>query len=184
MPAFLPLTLSTDRLTLRHVEETDRAAYFAIFSDAQVMRYYSSAPWTDMQQASDAIASVLQDYRNGSSLRFAIEQLDGGAMIGTIALHHFFPQNRRCEIGYAVGSAHWGRGYIGEAMQAAVDYAFRELDMNRIEADIDPRNSASAKALLRAGFRKEGYMPERWIVNGEICDTEFYGLLRSTWEAR
>jgi RimJ/RimL family protein N-acetyltransferase len=69
-------------------------------------------------------------------------------------------------------------------MTAALDYAFVELDLNRIEADIDPRNEASAKLLERKGFVKEGYMRERWIVNGEICDTVFYGLLRRDWEAR
>lgn len=184
MSEFLPITLRTPRLSLRHLNEGDAEAYYAIFSDPLVMRYYSSAPWTSLQQARDAIASVLADYRSGNALRFGITLADGGALAGTISLHHLFAQNRRCEIGYAVASAHWGQGYLSEAMQAVLDHAFTALDMNRIEADIDPRNPASASALLRAGFSKEGFMPQRWIVNGEICDTEFYGLLRSTWEAR
>ena len=129
-------------------------------------------------------ATVLDAYRTGEALRFALERRDTGALIGTISLHHFFAQNRRCEMGYALASAHWGMGFIGEAMQAAVDHGFAALDLNRIEADIDPRNLASAKALQRVGFKLEGFMPERWIVNGEVCDTEFYGLLRRTWEAR
>lgn len=184
MSEFLPVTITTERLTLRHIEARDAADYFTIFSDPEVTRYYAFACWTDMTQATDEIATILQGYRSGESLRFAIERRDSGAMIGTISLHHFFAQNRRCEMGYALASAHWGHGFIGEAMQAAIDHGFKELDLNRIEADIDPRNIASGKALERVGFKKEGYMPERWIVNGEVCDTEFYGLLRSTWEAR
>ena len=62
--------------------------------------------------------------------------------------------------------------------------ASAQLGLNRVEADIDPRNAASAKPLLRLGFRHEGLLRERWIVNGEICDTAFYGLLKSDWEAR
>ncbi|MBC7454145.1 MAG: GNAT family N-acetyltransferase, partial [Massilia sp.] len=49
---------------------------------------------------------------------------------------------------------------------------------------IDPRNEASEKVLTRLGFCKEGYMPQRWIVNGEVCDTAYYGLLKSDWETR
>ncbi len=184
MPEFLPLTLTTPRLLLRHLTVDDSAAYYAIFSDPAVMRYYSSVAWSDLSQARDAIATVLAAYRSGEACRFALERRDTGALIGTISLHHFFPMNRRCELGYALASAHWGHGFIGEAMQAVVDHAFDALDLNRIEADIDPRNTASARALQRVGFKREGYMPERWIVNGEVCDTEFYGLLRSTWEAR
>ena len=53
-----------------------------------------------------------------------------------------------------------------------------------LEADIDPRNDASARLLERMAFQREGMMRERWIVNGEICDTAFYGLLKREWETR
>ena len=48
----------------------------------------------------------------------------------------------------------------------------------------EPLGPKPAKTLERMGFQKEGYMRERWIVNGEICDTAFYGLLKREWEAR
>ena len=85
---------------------------------------------------------------------------------------------------YALAQLHWRKGYLGEAMTAGLDYAFTTLDLMRIEADIDPRNEASAKLLEGKAFQKEGYLRERWIVNGEICDTVLYGLLRRDWEAR
>jgi RimJ/RimL family protein N-acetyltransferase len=71
-----------------------------------------------------------------------------------------------------------------EALEALLHYAFKSMHFNRIEADIDPRNEASAKILLRLGFRKEGYLRERWIVNGDVSDSELYGLLRREWEER
>jgi ribosomal-protein-alanine N-acetyltransferase len=61
---------------------------------------------------------------------------------------------------------------------------FGALDLNRVEADNYPRNVASARALERLCFRREGLLRERWIVNGEICDTAFYGVLRSDRQAR
>jgi RimJ/RimL family protein N-acetyltransferase len=71
-----------------------------------------------------------------------------------------------------------------EALQALLRYAFQTLDLNRLEADIDPRNVASAKTLERLGFQKEGHLRERWIVNDEISDTWLYGLLRREWQER
>ena len=70
-----------------------------------------------------------------------------------------------------------------EALQALLDFGFGELDLNRIEADIDPRNSASARTLERLGFTKEGYLRERWIVGEEVSDTALYGLLRREWRS-
>ena len=184
MPQLKLITLTTDRLSLRWLTSDDAAVQFALFSDPEVMRYWSSAPWTGIAQARAAIEDVLAEYRNGTSLRFAITLRDSGDMIGNIRLYDFFDQNRRCDIGYALVQAHWGKGYLAEAMTAVLDYGFAELDLNRIEADIDPRNDASARLLERMAFQKEGHLRERWIVNGEICDTTFYGLLKRDWEAR
>jgi RimJ/RimL family protein N-acetyltransferase len=46
---------------------------------------------------------------------------------------------------------------------------------------VDPRNEASWRALERLGFRREGYLRERWIVGGEVQDALIYGLIRSEW---
>ncbi|MFL6659998.1 MAG: GNAT family N-acetyltransferase [Massilia sp.] len=184
MPNLIPTTLTTERLTLRWLTPDDAAAQFALFSDPAVMRYWSSAPWTDIAQARSAIDTVLEEYQRGTSLRFAITLQSSGEVIGNIRLYAFVDQNRRCDIGYALTQPHWGKGYLGEAMGALLDYGFRELNLNRIEADVDPRNDASSKVLERMGFRQEGLLRERWIVNGEICDTAFYGLLKRDWEAR
>jgi len=184
MPQLTPATLTTERLVLRWLTAADTRAQFAIFSNAEVLRYWSSSAWTDLAQASAAIDDALAGYRDGTSLRFAITLKSTGEMIGNFRFYDFFDQNRRCDIGYVLARAHWGQGYLAEAMTAALDYAFAELNLNRIEADIDPRNEASQKLLERMTFVREGYMRERWIVNGEVCDTAFYGLLKRDWEAR
>lgn len=179
-----PTIIATARLKLRWMDQGDAAAQYAIFSDPEVVKYWSAEPWTDIAQAEQAIAQVLDGYRDGTWLRFGVELRDSGEMIGNVTLHHFFEQNRRCELGYALARAHWGKGYAREALEAALDYGFSELKLNRVEADIDPRNKASARVLERLGFREEGYMPERWIVHGEMADTVFYGLLKRYWDNR
>jgi len=184
MDPTLPPTLHTARLVLRPFETGDAEDLLRIFGDPEVVRYWSSGPWTSIAQAEAMIAEAHQGYQDGGILRYAIALADTGRLIGICNLRGFFEQNRRCELGYALGRAHWGGGYAGEALEALLGHAFGTLGLNRIEADIDPRNAASARLLERLGFRKEGTMPERWIVQGELTDTAFYGLLKRYWDER
>lgn len=92
-------------------------------------------------------------------------------------LFAFSAQCRRAEVGYALASQCWGCGYMDEALRALLGYGFGELGLNRVEADIDPRNKASARSLERLGFVKEGHLRERWVVGDEVSDTALYGLL-------
>lgn len=183
MPDFQQTELHTERLTLRWLDAGDAAAQFAIFSDPDVMRFINE-PWTSMEKAEQTIAQLIAHYHDGSGLTFGVVLRDSGQLIGNVNLHRFFDMNRRCEIGYALASRYQKRGYATEALEALVGYAFGTLDQNRIEADIDPRNTASARVLERLGFCKEGYMRERWIVDGQKQDSAFYGLLRSDWAAK
>lgn len=70
------------------------------------------------------------------------------------------------------------------ALQALPDHGFGALDLNRVEADIDPRNAGSERTLRRPGFQWEGVLRERWIVAGKVSDTGLCGLLRRDWLAR
>ena len=180
----MPPILRTGRLVLRPFENEDAADLLRVFAEPDVVRYWSSGAWTDIAQAEAMIAEARQAYRDGGLARYAIALADTNRLIGICNLRGFFEQNRRCELGYALGRAHWGQGFAAEALEALLDHAFHVLDINRIEADIDPRNEASARLLEKLGFRREGYMPERWIVHGEKADTAFYGLLRRYWDER
>lgn len=184
MPEPLPPILHTARLTLRPLAEGDGPALFAVFSDPAVVRYWSRSAWTDMAQADEMLAAAAAGYADGSGLRFGIVVTATNELVGVASLFAFDRDNRRCDLGYVLGSRHWGQGYASEALAPVLDYAFDTLGMNRIEADIDPRNIASQRVLEKLAFRREGYMPERWIVHGETADTAFYGLLRRYWEER
>jgi RimJ/RimL family protein N-acetyltransferase len=71
---------------------------------------------------------------------------------------------------------------VAEALPALVGFAFGELGLYRLEADVDPRNRASVRALERLGFRQEGYLRARYHLHGELQDAILYGLLRPEWE--
>lgn len=177
-------TLTTERLTMRPPHRGDEDALFALHSDAEVMRYFSEPPWSDPERATRQVDDDAAAFERGDYFRFAIVLSETQRLIGNCTLFALHRQNRRAEIGYALQRGHWGKGYMNEALGALLAHAFDELDLNRLEADIDPRNEASAVCLERLGFISEGYMRERWIVGGEVCDSALYGLLRRDWKAR
>ncbi len=178
-----PTMLATKRLRLRRFTHDDDAALFELFSHPEVTRYWSAPPFTQMLQAEKRIDEALGHYAADTAYPLAVVRIDDDRMIGNCTLWNFHRQNRRAEVGYALVRAYWGKGYMHEAMGAMVDFAFREMQLHRLEADIDPRNVASAKTLERLGFQREGVLRERWIVGDEISDSALYGLLASEWVA-
>ena len=184
MPSFEPVVIPANDLTLRFLTEADLPATYEIFSHPEVMRYWSYPPWQDISQAQEWLMHVQEGYQTRTSLQLGIERRADRMLIGTCTLFQFHGPSRRAEMGYVLGRPYWGFGYMNQALRALLRYAFETLDLNRLEADIDPRNTASAKTLERLGFQKEGYLRERWIVDHEVSDTALYGLLRREWQER
>ena len=174
-------TIAADRVHLRWMTEQDVDALYTIFSEPEVMRYWSSPPFTDIEVARQLLQDVHKGFESGSLFQWGVALKSDNTVIGTSTLFHFDLRNRRAEIGYALAREHWGNGYIHEALKALLSFAFRDLNLHRIEADVDPRNSASIRTLERLGFQKEGYLRERWLVNGEVQDALYYGLLCHEW---
>ena len=178
----LPI-INASRVSLRWISEKDVDALYRIFSNAEVMRYWSTPPLADRNGAVNLLHQIHDDFRSQALLKWGIARLKDDELIGTATLFNLNLDNHRAEIGYCLDRTHWGNGYMNEALQALLGYAFAELALHRIEADVDPRNRASIRTVERLGFQREGYLRERWQVNGEIQDTVFYGLLRPDWEA-
>jgi [ribosomal protein S5]-alanine N-acetyltransferase len=175
-------TINTERVCLRWMSEADIDALYTIFSNVEVMRYWSSPPISDRKAAALILKGVHDGFHNRTQLKWGVAKRTDDALIGTVTLYNLSVENRRAEMGYALGRAHWGNGYMHEALQGLLGYAFGELDLHRLEADVDPRNGASIRTLERLGFQREGYLRERWQVDGEIQDALFYGLLRPEWK--
>jgi RimJ/RimL family protein N-acetyltransferase len=184
MKAFDQVALGTPRLRLRPLVESDAPALLAIFSDPEVTRYWSTLPWETIDQAEAMIARDRKAMAAGEHIRLGLQRDGEDKILGVCTLFAFMAQCRRAEVGYCLAPAAWGKGYMHEALQALLDYGFRELGLNRVEADIDPRNTRSATSLERLGFTREGYLRERWIVGDEVSDTALYGLLLRDWNAR
>lgn len=175
-------TLHTARLRLRPFDDGDADALFAMHSDPFVMRYWDGPPWTERARAELFIAACRQMADEGTGARVAIDRVSDGAFLGWCGLTRWNPQHRSAVTGYCLDDAAWGHGYATEAARALVQWAFDTLDLNRIQAETDTRNVASAHVLEKIGFVREGTMREDCVVNGEVSDSWVFGLLRRDWQ--
>lgn len=180
---FARLLLTTPRLTLRPLAPADAAAVYALHADPEGMRYWATPPWGDPAKADSLITQDQAALAAGDYIRLGLQRRSDARLVGLCSLFAFQLDSRRAELGYMLARDCWGAGLMHEALQALLDYGFGVLDLNRVEADIDTRNSASERTLRRLGFQLEGTLRERWIVGGEVSDTGLYGLLRRDWLA-
>jgi ribosomal-protein-alanine N-acetyltransferase len=105
-----------------------------------------------------------------------------GALIGAINLSEIVRGNfQSAYLGYYVGAAYAGHGYMTEALQLMLGIAFRRLRLHRLEANIQPGNRASIRLVKRAGFRREGYSRRYLKIAGQWRDHERWALLADEW---
>ena len=183
MQPFCHIQLATTRLALRPLRMEDAESLLHIYSDPEFTRYWSCEPWIALKQATELIENDLRNHAAGECLRLGVFLRNGEVLIGTCSLFNFVPSCRRSELGYGIAREYWRQGYMFEAVSAVLRLAFEDLGLHRVEADVDPRNTASVRGLKKLGFKREGYLRERWIVGAEVSDSAIYGLLAREWKA-
>ena len=174
-------TLRTARLSLRPFTSEDADALFALHSNAYVLRYWDSPAWSEPARAERFIARCQQIAEEGSGARLVIEGGSDKAFLGWCGLTRWNPDYRSASLGYCLDDGAWGHGYATEAARALLQWAFDKLDLNRVQAEADTRNAASARVLEKLGFVREGTLREDCIVNGEVSDSWVYGLIKREW---
>ena len=176
--------LDSERLHLRPFAESDGADLFALQSNPHVLRYWDSPPWTDRSRVARFLAGCRQMADEGSGVRVVLERKSDQAFVGWCTFNSWTPEFRSASLGYCLTEAAWGHGYATEAARVVLRWAFDTLDLNRVQAETDTRNVASARVLEKLGFVREGTLREDCIVNGDVSDSWVYGLLRRDWSGQ
>jgi ribosomal-protein-alanine N-acetyltransferase len=109
---------------------------------------------------------------------FMIRRADD-ALVGAITLDNIRRGPAQAgTLGYWIGEQHKRQGYMLEAIQALSHYAFRDLDLSRLEAACLPENAASRGVLEKAGFKYEGVAQSYLQINGRWRNHVLYAMLR------
>ncbi len=174
--------LTTPRLTLRALSERDAPALLAITHDEEVMRYYGMEPFEALDEALEEISWGLDMFRGGQGIRWAISLRGDDAYIGDLGIYNHNEQHARAEVGYKLARPYWRQGLMSEALSAVVGYGFGRMALNRVEALVDPRNTASWAMLEKLGFRREGILRDYEHERSGYVDLAMYSLLQHEWQ--
>lgn len=181
MPLPAIVRIESPRLTLRPVQASDLADLLEVNGDPQVTRFLPYPAWQSLEDGSAWLARMEALGASGTGRQLVLVAKTESKVVGTFLLFRFDEASSRLELGYALARNHWGRGLMKEAVDAACSHAFGEMSIRRIEAEVNPANSASCRLLLNAGFALEGNLRQRWVVEGVAYDTCIYGCLAEGW---
>lgn len=169
--------LEGERVVLRRVRDTDAAGIFRCYSDPDIMRYIGT-PLDDPE----CIQGIVEDYflgqEEGTSLVWAIEEKHSGEFTGTAGFESFSFLDCCAETGFTLLKEYRRQGYMTEAMEAIIAFAFRELRLNRIEARIHPDNAPALRLAERLGFTLEGTLRQSVYFDGEFHDQMVLSIIR------
>ncbi len=172
-------SLETERLILRMWEPEDFEPYAAICADPAVMRFLATdgKPLSRFDAWRSVAAHVGHWHLKGFGM-FAVVERASGELIGRIG--PWQPEGwPDFEIGWTLGSPHWGHGYATEAVRACIRHSFTTLGRTHLISIIDPDNTRSIKVAERVGERLEGTTTLPHVPHKALLQ---YGLYRADWE--
>lgn len=161
--------IKTKRLRLRKARIEDLADLHAVFSHPAAMRYWSTLPHTELRQTEDFLRGMIGASPE-TSADFVVEC--EGKAIGKAGCW------RMGEIGFILHPDHWSKGYATEALEAVIPFVFERLPVDKLVADVDPRNEASLRVLGKLGFVEVGRKAKTFLLGDEWCDSVFLELPR------
>lgn len=116
---------------------------------------------------------------------FVICQNVDNKIVGAINLTQIFCKSfQNAYLGYSLGVNFTGKGYMTEAVELILQFAFKNLKLHRIEANVQPLNSASINVLRRCGFTKEGFSKKYLKISGKWCDHERWAIIAEDWRTK
>ncbi|MEO5579366.1 MAG: GNAT family protein [Gemmatimonadaceae bacterium] len=170
--------LPGEGIYLRLVEPGDCGeAYLSWLNDPEVSRFLETR-W--QQQTHASIRDFVRAVRQGAAdYLFAIVRTSDDRHVGNIKLGAINHVHRYADVGYFIGEREvWGTGIATEAIRLVTRFAFDRVGLHRVQAVVNVRNAASAKALKRAGFSVEGLARQKLWTGEGWSDEESYGILR------
>lgn len=174
--------IETVRLVLRQITKDDADDLFKYLSDEKVMKYYGLEPFNSIDEALKEIEWYHSIFEENSGIRWGITWKGSGKVIGSCGYLNKVPEHFRSDIGFELSQDFWRQGIASEALEAVIRYGFEQLNLQRIQALIEPPNISSQKLVERNGFMKEGLLRNYEYTCGKFDDLFMYSLIKQDFE--
>ena len=173
--------ISANRVIVRPVGPADLTDLLEVNGDEEVTRFVPYPTWTSVADGTAWLERMQGLAAGGTAQQLVIERTEDQRVIGAVLLFKYEASSSRLELGYVLGRKHWRMGLASEALRALCGHLFVTGAVRRIEAEVNPDNTASCALLARLGFSLEGRLRKRWVAKGRVYDVNFYGCLSEEW---
>lgn len=173
--------LETKRFILRKGRMNDGQDILRLYSNENVVKYLPLPLFASIEDAIDEINWYEKIFKEQTGLRWVIEEIQTNKVIGTCGYLNYEKEHNRIEIGYDLNPDYWGKGVMQEALSAIIHFAFTSMGINKIEAKIEPENTASIKLLEKLNFSQEGLLRQHEFEKGKYVDLVIFSLLKSDY---
>lgn len=162
------------RVALRRPRLSDCQEFIELMQQSESLHH----PWSFPPTTKRAFTRYLKSREKENQDGFLICHSQTQAIAGVINLNEIVRGGfQSAYLGYYIGAPYAARGYMTEALKLVIRYAFDELGLHRLEANIQPQNAASIALVKRCGFRKEGFSPRYLKIDGDWRDHERWTIL-------
>ena len=171
--------IETPRLILRMAQMTDAEPMFRNWaSDPEVTKFLTWPTYQSIDSAYYILDLWTKSYEKRDFYQWMIVLKEIDEPIGSISVVHLREDIAEAEIGYCIGRAWWHKGIMTEALQAVIEFLFKEVGINRIEAKHDVRNPHSGGVMKKCAMEFEGTSRAADRNNQGLCDVSRYAIIR------
>jgi ribosomal-protein-alanine N-acetyltransferase len=165
---------SPERVFIRHPIAEDCDEFIALMFASRELHH----PWVFPPETPEQFAEYLARGQSLDSRGLLICERDTGRITGVVNLNCIVQGAlQSAYLGYYIGQPYARRGYMTQGLRQAIRYAFDELGLHRLEANIQPGNIASINLVKKLGFQREGFSPRYLQIAGEWRDHERWAIL-------
>lgn len=170
--------IETKRCRLRRITPDDYSVMYEKWAKLEeVCKYYPFNPTNDINAYKDKVRQWSLNYESGIYFHWVIEWKGTGELIGTINLGNVETSCMMSDTCYMLSPDFWNQGIMTEVLMAVLDYAFDEIGLNRVQAEVFAGNSASSAVLEKCGMSYEGLARQKYYKNGEFIDTALWAIV-------
>ena len=169
------MIIQGERIVLRAIEASDNAMLLSLLNDPETERMLGGSSWPVSERDQQKWFERLEQNKN--ILRCTIALNEDNTALGTAILSDIDQKNGTAHIHIKMAKEGRGKGYAAEAINLLVDYAFAELRLHCIYANILCYNEASVRLFEKCGFRREGVLRARVYKQGSYIDQFSYSRL-------
>lgn len=175
--------IESENIILKEIQTNHIDGLFKIYDNDRVFTHCGIRPKHNKKTVENMIGHFRRDFNKKSRIKLGIFlKEERNALVGIIEVMDIRKKVECATVGYYLAESYWGKGIATESLGLLVDFLFKTVGFNRLQAEVMVENESSKRVLVKNGFQKEGTIRQGafWAGKG-IVDLEVYGILKKDY---